>query len=289
MERLLNLEATSYCNANCSMCPRDCVNDFGYISLDTVDKLIEKIQNYMLYEISISGRGEPTFHPELIEVIKKLKFLKTKISVVTTTDGIKDTTYKQLIDELDIMRISVSSIDEKVFKKIHRGLDYDKIWANINKLVNYNPEKLHIHLVGGEETYSTLEKTISFFKTNDVNNIYLFPLWNRGGNVEEQEILELRNKIVEKYDIFYSEDEYLDETKVKKLANPNYCPIGDTSISVNYKGDMIGCFQDFLNDTKICNVYDNVNFIEERAKVLKKMNVCKHCNSYNQVRKNEVL
>lgn len=285
MERLLNLEATSYCNANCSMCPRDCVKEYGYISLDTVDKLIDKIGDYLLYEISISGRGEPTFHPQLIEIIKKLQTLKTKISVVTTTDGIKDATYKQLIDELDIMRISVSSIDEQIFKKIHRGLNYDKIWANIIKLVNYNPEKLHIHLVGGEETYPALEKTISFFKANDVNNIYLLPLWNRGGNVEEQEILDLRKQIVEKYNIFYSEDEYLDETKVRNLANPNYCPLGDTSISVNYKGDMIGCFQDFENLTKICNVDDDADFITERVKVLKKMPVCRSCNSYNQARK----
>ena len=207
------------------------------------------------------------------------------LSVVTTTDGIKDATYKQLIDELDIMRISVSSIDEQIFKKIHRGLNYDKIWANITKLVNYNPEKLHIHLVGGEETYPALEKTISFFKANDVNNIYLLPLWNRGGNVEEQEILDLRKQIVEKYNIFYSEDEYLDETKVRNLANPNYCPLGDTSISVNYKGDMIGCFQDFENLTKICSVDDDVDFITERVKVLKKMPVCRSCNSYNQARK----
>lgn len=285
MERLLNLEATSYCNANCSMCPRDCVKEHGYISLDTVDKLIDKIGDYLLYEISISGRGEPTFHPQLIEIIKKLQTLKTKISVVTTTDGIKDATYKQLIDELDIMRISVSSIDEQIFKKIHRGLNYDKIWANITKLVNYNTEKLHIHLVGGEETYPALEKTISFFKANDVNNIYLLPLWNRGGNVEEQEILDLRKQIVEKYNIFYSEDEYLDETKVRNLANPNYCPLGDTSISVNYKGDMIGCFQDFENLTKICSVDDDVDFITERVKVLKKMPVCRSCNSYNQARK----
>ena len=285
MKRLLNLEATSYCNANCSMCPRDCVKDYGYISLNTVDKLIDKVEDYLLYEISISGRGEPTFHPQLIEIIKKLQTLKTKISVVTTTDGINDTTYKQLIDELDILRISVSSIDEQIFKKVHKGLNYDKIWANIAKLVNYNPKKLHIHLVGGDETYPALEKTISFFKDNDVNNIYLLPLWNRGGNVEEQETLDLRKQIVEKYNIFYSEDEYLDETKVRNLANPNYCPLGDTSILVNYKGNMIGCFQDFENLTKICSVNDDIDFITERVKVLKKMPVCRNCNSYNQARK----
>jgi len=285
MERLLNLELTSYCNANCSMCPRNNVKEFGYITLETIDNLIKKIENYSLFEISLSGRGEPTFHPELLDILKKLKTTCRKLSLVTTTDGLNEDNYKDCIDNIDILRLSVSSIDPNVFYKIHRGLDYNKIWKNINNLVMYNPQKLNIHLVGGEETYQKLEDTIKYFKENGVNNIHLFPLWNRGGNIEEQEINETRKYLVEKYNIFYSEDEYLDEEKCKLFQNPNYCPLGDTSISVNFKGDMIGCFQDFGNITKICNVNDDIEFIKQRAKVLKKMPVCKNCNSVQMSRK----
>jgi len=289
MNRLLNLELTSYCNADCSMCPRDKVKDFGYISMETIEALFQKIKDYSLYEISLSGRGEPTFHPQLIEILEKLKTLAHKmsanLSLVTTTDGLNDKNYKDCVDNLDIVRLSVSSIDKNGFYKIHRGLDYDKIWRNIQKIVDYRPEKINIHLVGGQDTYSTLEQTIKYFKDHNINNIHLFPLWNRGGNVEEQEITELRKYLVEKYNIFYSEDEYLPEEKVKMLYNPNYCPIGDTSISVNYKGEMIGCFQDFENITKICDVTDKTQFTKERIKVLKKMPVCMNCNSFLMARK----
>jgi len=204
MERLLNLELTSYCNANCSMCPRNNVKEFGYITLETIDNLIKKIENYSLFEISLSGRGEPTFHPELLDILKKLKTTCRKLSLVTTTDGLNEDNYKDCIDNIDILRLSVSSIDPNVFYKIHRGLDYNKIWKNINNLVMYNPQKLNIHLVGGEETYQKLEDTIKYFKENGVNNIHLFPLWNRGGNIEEQEINETRKYLVEKYNIFYA-------------------------------------------------------------------------------------
>jgi len=285
MERLLNLELTSFCDANCSMCPRDNVTDFGYITLETIDNLIKKIEKYNLFEVSLSGRGEPTFHPQLIEILRKLRTLSNKISIVTTSDGLNENNYRDCMDNVDILRLSVSSIDEKTFYQVHRGLDYKKIWENINKLVKYNPEKLNIHLVGGESTYPSLEATIQFFKQNGVDNIHLFPLWNRGGNIQEQNINEMRKYLVDKYHISYSEDEYLDEDKTKMFSNPNYCPLGDTSIAVNYKGDMIGCFQDFENLTKICNVTDDVDFITQRAKVLKKMPVCKNCNSASMARK----
>jgi len=285
MERLLNIELTSFCDANCSMCPRDNVTEFGYITLETIDNLIKKIEKYNLFEVSLSGRGEPTFHPQLIEILKKLRILSNKISIVTTSDGLNESNYRDCMDNVDILRLSVSSIDEKTFHQIHRGLDYKKIWRNIDKLVKYNPEKLNIHLVGGESTYPSLEETIQFFKQNGVDNIHLFPLWNRGGNIQEQNINEMRKYLVDKYHISYSEDEYLDEDKTKMFGNPNYCPLGDTSIAVNFKGDMIGCFQDFENITRICNVNDDVDFITQRVKVLKKMPVCKNCNSVNMARK----
>ena len=286
MERLLNIELTSNCNANYSMCPRENIKEFGYITLETIDKIIEKVKDYALFEISLSGRGEPTFHPQLVEILEKLKYLSTPISIVTTTDGLNEDNYKSCIDNVDILRVSVSSIDRNGFKKIHRGLDYDKIWGNIKRLVNYKPEKINVHLVGGQDTYSTLEETIKFFKDNGINNIHLFPLWNRGGSIEEQNISNLRKELVAKYNISYSEDEYLSEEKTNLLSSSKYCPIGDTSIAINYMGDMIGCFQDFSNDTKICSVYDSqVEFIKERAKLLKNMPVCRNCNSALMARK----
>lgn len=285
MERLLNIELTSFCDADCSMCPRDNVTEFGYITLETIDNLIKKIEKYNLFEVSLSGRGEPTFHPQLIEILRKLRTLSNKISIVTTSDGLNENNYRDCMDNVDILRLSVSSIDEKIFHQVHRGLDYKKIWKNIDKLVKYNPEKLNIHLVGGESTYPSLEETIQFFKQNGVDNIHLFPLWNRGGNIPEQNINEMRKYLVDKYHIAYSEDEYLNEDKTKMFGNPNYCPLGDTSIAVNFKGDMIGCFQDFENITRICNVNDDADFITKRTKVLKKMPVCKNCNSTNMARK----
>lgn len=153
MERLLNIEATSACYADCSMCPRDKVKVKGYVTMEVINSLIDKVKDYKLYEISISGRGEPTLHPKLVDIIKKLRKLNTRISVVTTTAGLNEDNYKQIIDAADILRISVSSIEKDIFKMVHRGLDYDKTWEMIEKVVDYKKDKINIHLVGGDVTF----------------------------------------------------------------------------------------------------------------------------------------
>ena len=41
MERLLNLEFTTICYANCVMCPRNVVKEQGYIDEKTIDNVLE--------------------------------------------------------------------------------------------------------------------------------------------------------------------------------------------------------------------------------------------------------
>ena len=279
MERLLNLEFTTICQANCSMCPRNAINEHGYIDEQTVNKVIEFAKKQQLFEISISGRGEPTLHPDAIGLLNKIHKIDVPLSIVTTTDGINENNYKEIINNVDILRISVSSIKKETFKKIHRGLDYNKIWKIIDMIVNYAPEKINIHLVGGKTIYDGIEETIQYFKNKNIDNIFLFPLWNRAGNLKNNE-KNYREEIIKKYNIHYSEDEYMNKEKVEQLEQKTYCPIGDSSIMINYKGDFIGCFQDFSNKTVLGNInngYDNI--LTKRKICLGCMPVCSECNT----------
>ena len=122
MERLLNLEFTTICYANCVMCPRNVVKEQGYIDEKTIDNVLEFAKQQQLFEISISGRGEPTLHPNADSLLKRIHKLNVPLSIVTTTDGMNEENYKKIIDNIDILRISVSSIKKETFKKIHRGL-----------------------------------------------------------------------------------------------------------------------------------------------------------------------
>jgi len=55
-----------------------------------------------------------------------------------------------------------------------------------------------------------------------------------------------------------------------KILNPNFCVIGDGSISVSYKGQILGCFQDFGHTSNIGHIEkDNLKkVIKNRIKLL---------------------
>lgn len=281
MKRVINIEATPRCYADCSMCPRELIKKFGDMEIgmaSKIGKVLNKIPKDEISEVSIAGRGEPTLHPHFGEYIKSISS-KHKLSVVSTLANMNDEIIDSLNKYVSKVRISISSIKKETFFKVHRGLDYESFWNHFNLLVeNFDPKKIVIHLVGGSVIADGLEETILYLKNKGIKNIFIFPLWNRGGS-KEQKFLD-RDYYMDKYNIKASESEYLDLS-----FNRKHCILGDSSLSINYIGDVAACFQDFAYSEIIGNIqkdsYDLL--LSVRKKYLKRMKICKKCNSGNEI------
>jgi MoaA/NifB/PqqE/SkfB family radical SAM enzyme len=282
MKRVINIEATPRCFADCSMCPRELIKQFGDMEIGMAIKIgnvLNKIPKDEISEVSIAGRGEPTLHPYFGKYIKSISS-KHKLSVVSTLANMNDEIIDSLNQYVSKLRISISSVKKETFLKVHRGLDYKIFWKNFDLLVeNFDSQKIIIHLVGGSVIADGLEETILYLKNKGINNIFIFPLWNRGGS-KEQTFLD-RDYYMNKYDIKASESEYLDLS-----SNKRHCILGDSSLSINYNGDVTACFQDFAYNNIIGNIqtdsYDLL--LNVRKKHLKRMEICKKCNSGNEIK-----
>jgi hypothetical protein len=66
-----------------------------------------------------------------------------------------------------------------------------------------------------------------------------------------------------------------------KLKNPHYCPVGDSSVSVSYKGDFLGCFQDFGHTSTLGTVFSDTlsNMVKSRRSKLGSMPICRNCDA----------
>ena len=181
---LLNLEISTKCRAACSMCPRKHVPKNKFIDDDLVN-IISKELDDTFWEIDLSGRGEPTLHPKFHELSRIIKNnSNTQLAVVTTADNLTDKVNDTFREYIDVIRLSVSSYDEKIFKKVHCGLNYNKIWDNIKRLGNEHAYKTVIHLTGGSVIYEGLEITVEKLREIGFREFRLFPLWNRAGDNE---------------------------------------------------------------------------------------------------------
>lgn len=271
------------------MCPRDAISDFGYLKLETMEKIVAQVEPDFVWEVDLGGRGEPTTHPEFHELLRIMAKPGVTTDVTTTGVTFTDKNIAACVDHVDVIRLSVSSIHQPVFEKVHIGLKYEKIWRNIAALAEAAAEKVIVHLVGGPVIYDHLHETAAHLRTLGLTNLRLFPLWNRGGDVESALSNQRRKQLMTQLDIPAVEGDYATGTgKFKwfmntlygKLQNSQYCPVGDGSVSINYKGEILGCFQDFGLTSNVGHI-DNHRLrdvIHERVTRLGRMPVCEGCN-----------
>lgn len=286
---LINIEVTSYCYANCVMCPREEIHDFGYIVPETIDTILSQIDSNFVREISLSGRGEPLLHRQLPAVLERLKNPPAPTALVTTGTYLSPAIIEALDKYIDKIRLSVSSFDPIIFSQVHRGLQYQNVWKNISFLAKRFPKKVVCHLVGGPIIYNSLPQTVGQLRSLGLTELFLFPLWNRAGLIETKQIKEKRLSLLEELNIPPSEKEYSngDETtfwndyETFSKTNEKYCPIGDSSISISYSGDILGCFQDFGHKTILDNISQTTlkAVYLSRKNTLGNMSICESCNA----------
>lgn len=222
------------------------------------------------------------FCPYYLEIIK--------LAVVTTADNLTDKVNDTFREYIDVIRLSVSSYDEKIFKKVHCGLNYNKIWDNIKRLGNEHAYKTVIHLTGGSVIYEGLEITVEKLREIGFREFRLFPLWNRAGDNEvKAKEEEFRHDIIEKLGLRSSESEYdggnssdyINDYKRNKLTNPKYCIVGDSSLFITYNGDILGCFQDFSGKCIVANIRNSnlKDIIKHKKDKVGRYEFCSNCNS----------
>jgi MoaA/NifB/PqqE/SkfB family radical SAM enzyme len=297
---LVNIEATPSCPAQCSMCPRDLVTDKGFISIQAVERIVSQISPDFVWEVDLAGRGEPTLHPQFPALLKIMRSSGILTDLTTTAVAMTPANITACADNVDVIRLSVSSLDPETFGKVHIGLDHARIWRNIEALAEAAADKVIVHLTGGPVIYDHLPQTVERLRTLGYRNFRLLPLWNRGGSVESQMDNERRTSLMRTLKIDASEAEYsgtvgrfsyLLHTLGNAIRNPAFCPVGDSSIFINYEGTILGCIQDFGGTSVLGNIWDNTisEIVESRVKSLGRMPVCTNCNTNRAALKSQMF
>ncbi len=138
--RKVCLELTDACNLNCTMCYRqswhDSTEDMSKSMLETVLSQIENIKS--IDEIVVGGIGEPTIHPQFIEVMKRLK--PYKVSLTTNGVSLTPEIREAILENVDQLVISIDGLKSNFFEI--RGVELEAVLNQIRLLNETKKEKV---------------------------------------------------------------------------------------------------------------------------------------------------
>ncbi len=132
------IENTNACNAHCVFCVRDkLTRKIGFMDFSLFKKIIADCVDLKVKEVAIYRFGEPLLDPYFSQKVAYAK--RAGIEVVSTNTNAslltKETANEILESGLDRIYISLDSNTKEIYEKIRKGLNYDIVKNNINRLV----------------------------------------------------------------------------------------------------------------------------------------------------------
>lgn len=138
--RRLVFELTNACNLNCVMCGRNAA-DFKPTVFDMdVFRSFEPLMD-VVEEVTLMGWGEPTIHPnfiEMLEIINKHDARKYFCTNGMNLGKIKDAIFDY---NVDVFAVSLDGATDETNSRIRRGSKIDIITENLKEIVRIKEER----------------------------------------------------------------------------------------------------------------------------------------------------
>ena len=143
LPEIVQIESTNICNAKCVFCPRDEMHRRqGVMSWDLFRKIVDECAELGITHVRVHNYGEPFIDRRLVD---KVRYAKQKgiqeVGMISNGSLITDAIARGMIEAgLDAINISVDASGKEVFESTRLGLKYDKVIANIERLVRIRAE-----------------------------------------------------------------------------------------------------------------------------------------------------
>ena len=143
MPEIVQIESTNICNAKCVFCPRDEMHRRqGIMSFELFRKIVDECAALGITHVRVHNYGEPFIDRQLVEKVRyaKQKGIK-EVGMISNGSLITEQVARGMIEAgLDAINISVDAAGKEVFESTRIGLKYDKVIANIERLVRIRAE-----------------------------------------------------------------------------------------------------------------------------------------------------
>ncbi len=134
------------CNAKCPHCPfthsetRSEYADQPFIGVETFKRIAEECGKYGSW-VRLTGGGEPTLHPQGIELIEYAKSVGAKVGLITNGSKMTEGYATRLLRAgVDMIEFSVDAADRETYGIVRKGLSWDTLLKNVTKTIELRNE-----------------------------------------------------------------------------------------------------------------------------------------------------
>ena len=133
MPRRLVLELTNACNLNCVMCGRNAAQfkpTFFQIDwLRYLEPLLDTVE-----EVTLMGWGEPTVHPEFVQMLELIHNHSARIYFCTNGMRLPQLQKAIFDNQVDVFAVSVDGASAETNARVRRGSDLDVITGALREI-----------------------------------------------------------------------------------------------------------------------------------------------------------
>lgn len=293
------IHVTSKCNMNCPFCYSSS-GITGSVNLNCNDiiKFVEKIPKEKRKNIIISG-GEPFVYTDLKRLVKELKTMGFKITIITNgTAGNHD--YPEVLKYIDTLQISIDGSTPEYYEYTRGKGNYQKAVDSLNLAHQLGMRNIVISFTSNSFNIEDIVNLPRFAYDNHVNHIHITRIIPSGRANEimdkivptsnmyknaitrlSKSILDINSEIKIKRDteeMILSEDDKTKFITMSVSSDPiskvieqtkiSTCSLANGTVSINYDGKVYSCGCLHLENLFLGTIYDDINEIMERGQVL---------------------
>jgi radical SAM family protein/iron-sulfur cluster protein len=143
LPEIVQIESTNICNAKCVFCPRDeMLRRQGIMDMALYRKIVDECVELGIEHVRMHNYGEPFIDRQLVE---KVRYAKARgvpqVGMISNGSLITEDVARGMIEAgLDAINISVDASGREVFERTRLGLKYDKVIANIERVLRLRSE-----------------------------------------------------------------------------------------------------------------------------------------------------
>ncbi|MBL7902996.1 MAG: radical SAM protein [Bacteroidia bacterium] len=172
--RTVSIAITDECDLTCSYCYVNLKDSF--LSKEDIILYCKQLDRFGTFDIAFGG-GEPTLHPDLIEICNTI-WKETNLGISITTHGhhLNEDYILKLKDNLSFIRVSIDGI-EPIYSQL-RKRPLDNLLPKLKLLSGQIP--FGINAVINKLTVNHLDDLKSLFLEYGGFELLLLPMWHKG-------------------------------------------------------------------------------------------------------------